>query len=75
MSIAARALTGADYRGHVFWDTEIFLLPFYTWTWPEAARTLPTYRFRTLDAARAKAASMGWRGALYAWSPLTPAQK
>lgn len=67
VSIAARALTGADYRGHVFWDTEIFLLPFYTLTWPEAARALLLYRFRTLDAARAKAAGMGWRGALYAW--------
>ncbi|WP_018260649.1 glycoside hydrolase family 65 protein [Methylobacterium sp. WSM2598] len=67
VSVAARALTGDDYRGHVFWDTEIFLLPFYTLTWPEAARTLLMYRFRTLDAARAKAARMGWRGALYAW--------
>ena len=67
VSIAARALTGTDYRGHVFWDTEIFLLPFFTLTWPEAARTLLMYRFRTLDAARAKAQGMGWRGALYAW--------
>lgn len=38
VSIAARALTIEDYRGHVFWDTEIFLLPFYTMTWPKAAR-------------------------------------
>lgn len=67
VSIAARALTGPDYRGHVFWDTEIFLLPFYTWTWPEAARTLLIYRHRALDAARAKAARMGWRGAFYPW--------
>jgi trehalose/maltose hydrolase-like predicted phosphorylase len=67
VSIAARALTGDDYRGHVFWDTEIYLLPFYALTWPEAARALLMYRFRTLDAARAKAAGMGWRGALYAW--------
>ncbi len=67
VSVAARALTGDDYRGHVFWDTEIFLVPFYALTWPEAARTLLMYRFRTLDAARAKAARMGWRGALYAW--------
>ena len=67
VSIGARALTGADYRGHVFWDTEIFLLPFYTLTWPEAARALLMYRFHTLDGARAKAARMGWRGALYAW--------
>ena len=25
VSIGARALTGDDYHGHVFWDTEIFL--------------------------------------------------
>lgn len=67
VSIGARALTGDDYLGHTFWDTEIFLLPFYTFTWPKAAKALLMYRFRTLDAARAKAAAMGWRGALYAW--------
>jgi trehalose/maltose hydrolase-like predicted phosphorylase len=67
VSIGARALTGDDYRGHVFWDTEIFLLPFYILTWPEAARALLMYRFHTLDAARTKSAGMGWRGALYAW--------
>jgi trehalose/maltose hydrolase-like predicted phosphorylase len=67
VSIGARALTGDDYHGHVFWDTEVYLLPFYTLTWPEAARALLMYRFRTLDGARAKAARMGWRGALYAW--------
>jgi trehalose/maltose hydrolase-like predicted phosphorylase len=67
ISIGARALTGSDYLGHVFWDTEIFLLPFYTLTWPEAARALLMYRFHTLDGARAKAVRMGWRGALYAW--------
>jgi trehalose/maltose hydrolase-like predicted phosphorylase len=67
VSIAARGLTGDDYRGHVFWDTEIYLLPFYTLTWPQAARSMLMYRFLTLDGARAKAAKMGWRGALYAW--------
>ncbi|MGC1886032.1 MAG: glycosyl hydrolase family 65 protein, partial [Stellaceae bacterium] len=46
---------------------EIYLLPFYILTWPEAARALLMYRFRTLDGARAKAARMGWRGAFYAW--------
>ncbi len=67
VSIGARALTGDDYHGHVFWDTEIYLLPFYTWTWPEAARAALMYRFHTLNGARQKAAAMGWRGALYAW--------
>jgi trehalose/maltose hydrolase-like predicted phosphorylase len=67
VSIGARGLTGDDYHGHVFWDTEIYLLPFYVFTWPEAARALLEYRFRTIDGARQKAARMGWRGAMYAW--------
>ena len=67
VSIGARALTGDAYLGHVFWDTEIYLLPFYVFTWPEAARALLMYRFHTLPGARAKAAKLGYRGALYAW--------
>jgi trehalose/maltose hydrolase-like predicted phosphorylase len=67
VSIGARGLTGDAYLGHVFWDTEIFLLPFYTAVWPEAARALLMYRFHTLPGARAKAAHFGFKGALYAW--------
>ena len=67
VSIGARALTGDSSLGHVFWDTEIYLLPFYTLTWPEAARALLLYRYHTLPGARAKAAAGGWRGAMYAW--------
>ena len=40
VSIGAGALTGDSYLGHVFWDTEIYLLPFYTAVWPGAARAL-----------------------------------
>jgi trehalose/maltose hydrolase-like predicted phosphorylase len=67
VSIGARALTGDAYLGHVFWDTEIYLLPFYTAVWPEAARALLMYRFHTLPGARVKAAHFGFKGALYAW--------
>ena len=67
VSIGARGLTGDGYLGHVFWDTEIYALPFFTHTWPEAARALLLYRFRTLPGARAKAAKAGWRGSMYAW--------
>jgi trehalose/maltose hydrolase-like predicted phosphorylase len=67
VSIGARALTGDAYLGHVFWDTEIYVLPFYVATWPEAARALLMYRYHTLPGARAKAVRMGWRGAMYAW--------
>jgi trehalose/maltose hydrolase-like predicted phosphorylase len=67
VSIGARGLTGDAYFGHVFWDTETYLLPFYTAVWPEAAHALLMYRFHTLPGARAKAAHYGYRGALYAW--------
>jgi kojibiose phosphorylase len=67
VSIGARGLTGEAYRGHVFWDTEIYMLPFYVFTDPPAARALLMYRYHTLDAARRKARADGYEGALYAW--------
>jgi kojibiose phosphorylase len=66
-SVGARALSGEAYRGHVFWDTEIFMLPFYVHAFPEAARALIGYRHHTLDGARRKAVALGHTGALYAW--------
>ena len=66
-SIGARSLTGRAYRGHVFWETEIYMLPFYLLTEPAAARALMMYRYHTLDAARRKARAFGYLGALYAW--------
>jgi kojibiose phosphorylase len=67
VSVGARAMTGEAYRGHVFWDTEIYVLPFYLYTEPAAARSLLEYRYHTLPGARRKAQALGYRGALYAW--------
>jgi kojibiose phosphorylase len=67
VSISARTLSGRAYKGHVFWDTEIFMLPFFALTDPRAARSLLMYRYWTLDGARSKASDYGYRGALYAW--------
>ena len=67
VSIGARGLTGTAYYGHIFWDTEIFMLPFFVLTNPAAARTLLMYRYHTLPAAREKAHQLGYQGALYAW--------
>lgn len=67
VSVGARGLSGMSYFLHVFWDTEIFLLPFYIYTHPKTAQTLLAYRFRHLDGAREKARQMGHRGALYPW--------
>ncbi|MFC1744726.1 glycoside hydrolase family 65 protein [Candidatus Riflebacteria bacterium] len=67
ISIGAKALHGHGYRGHVFWDTEIFMLPFFTATTPEVARSLLMYRYRRLQAARKHAADFGYRGARFPW--------
>ncbi len=67
VSIGARGLTGDSYLGHVFWDTEIYALPFFVAAWPDAARSLLMYRYRTIAGARAKAAGLGYRGAMYPW--------
>ena len=66
-SIAAKGLTGFGYRGHVFHDTEVFMLPYFAYAHPTIARNLLMYRYHTLPAARAKALSHGFRGAFYAW--------
>jgi beta-phosphoglucomutase len=67
VSIPAKTLSGFGYRGHVFWDTEIFILPFFTFTQPDTARRLLNYRYHTLDGARRKALNYGYKGAMYAW--------
>ncbi len=67
VSVGARGLGGMSYFLHVFWDTEIFVLPFFIYSHPQTARTLLTYRYRNLDGARQKARHMGHRGALYPW--------
>jgi len=66
-SIGARALTGEGYRGHIFWDTEIFLLPFYLYTLPDVAKNMLLYRYRRLDAARVIAKKYGFKGAMFPW--------
>jgi len=68
-SIPARALSGQVYKGAIFWDTEMFMFPFFVHTYPEKAVELLRYRIKTLDGARRKALSEGpgYRGAYYAW--------
>ncbi len=66
-SIGARTLSGEGYRGHVFWDTEIFVLPFFIYTAPAIAANLLLYRYRRLAAARNIAEASGYRGTLFPW--------
>ncbi|KKI89053.1 glycosyl hydrolase family 65 [Bacillus sp. SA1-12] len=66
-SIGAKGLTGEGYKGHVFWDTEIFLAPFHLYTEPETAKKLLQYRYKHLQEAKEKAAQNKYEGALFPW--------
>lgn len=67
VGIGAKALTGEGYKGHSFWDTEMFILPYYIFTKPDTAKTLLEYRYRNLLGARSKAKEYGYEGAMYPW--------
>jgi trehalose/maltose hydrolase-like predicted phosphorylase len=66
-AVGARGLTGEAYRGHVFWDTDVFVLPFLAATHPAAARAVLEYRVRRLPAAFAAARACGRAGARFPW--------
>jgi alpha,alpha-trehalose phosphorylase len=65
--IPAKGLTGQAYEGHYFWDTEIYVLPFLSYTQPGIARNLLRFRHSMLDRARDRAREVSERGALFPW--------
>ena len=65
--IPARGLSGQVYKGAAFWDTEMFMLPFFQFTDSKVARNLLKYRVNTLDGAKRKAKEFGFEGAFFAW--------
>lgn len=67
MNIGAKGLSGEGYKGHTFWDTEIFALPCFIFSNPETARKLVEYRYLTLQGARRKAGENGYEGAQFPW--------
>lgn len=66
-NFSAKGLTGEGYEGHYFWDTEMYLLPFFIFTQPEIAKNLLRYRGYILPKAQARAKELGFKGALFAW--------
>lgn len=67
VNIGAKFLHGEEYGGHTFWDTELFMLPFFAYVFPDTAKNLELYRSHLLDAARKNATKNGYRGAQYPW--------
>ena len=65
--ISAKGVSASGYGGHYFWDTEIYVVPFFIYTSPGIARNALRYRHRILPEARQRATEMAQRGALYPW--------
>lgn len=67
MNIGAKGLSGEGYKGHTFWDTEMFILPCFIYSAPEIAKSLEEYRFLSLPGAHKKAGGNGYEGAQFPW--------
>ncbi len=67
MGVAAKGVSGSGYEGHYFWDTDVYLVPFLTYTNPTIARNLVKFRVNLLPAARERARELTQRGALFPW--------
>lgn len=70
--VAAKGLTGAGYEGHYFWDTEIYVIPFFTLTNPKLAKEILRYRHNILDASKERSLQLGHNsGAKIPWRTIS----
>ncbi|MEM7330942.1 MAG: glycosyl hydrolase family 65 protein [Chloroflexota bacterium] len=71
-NIGAKGLTGEGYEGHYFWDTEIYILSYFTFVEPDIAKQLLKFRYHTLNGAQQRAREMSIsKGALFPWRTIT----
>lgn len=67
-NIAAKGMSGTGYEGHYFWDTEMYMAPFFAFTNNKIARDLIKYRYSLLDLSKKRARTLGVdQGVLFAW--------
>lgn len=67
-NISAKGLSGTGYDGHYFWDTEMYMSPFFTYTNPEIAKNLIKYRYSILEDSKKTARAAGVdEGVLFPW--------
>ncbi len=69
--VSAKGLTGRGYEGHYFWDSDVYVMPFLTYTSPTRARNLLSFRYGMLEGARERAKELSHRGALFPWRTIT----
>ncbi|GAB3147536.1 glycosyl hydrolase family 65 protein [Microbacterium neimengense] len=67
LGVPAKGVSGSGYSGHYFWDTEVYVLPFLTYTSPHWARNALRMRVHMLPDARRRAFQLNEAGALFPW--------
>lgn len=67
----ANGLTGEAYNGHVFWDSEMYIMPAFLYSRPEIARSMMSYRYHILPEARKRAREMEHEGACFSWESIS----
>lgn len=71
-NVSAKGLSGEGYEGHYFWDTEIYINPYYLVTHPEIAKNLILFRYRQIPLARKEARNLGAkRGIKFPWRTIS----
>ena len=66
-SLSAKNLTAEKYNQFVWWDAEIYQLPFVISNFPDAAKACLEYRYRLLEQSKINAKQDGYDGAKFAF--------
>lgn len=66
-SLSAKNLTAEKYNQFVWWDCEIYQMPFFLLTMPEYVKNLLEYRYKCLPQAFNNAEKEGRKGAKFAF--------
>lgn len=67
LSVSPMGLSSQGYNGHIFWDTEIWMLPPMLFLNQGIAQSMLNYRTDRLSAACKRASTYGYRGAMFPW--------
>lgn len=71
-NVSAKGLSATGYEGHYWWDTEMYMIPFFLFTHPEIAKSLLLFRYNTLTAAKRRARELSHpKGALFPWRTIS----
>lgn len=67
LSISPMGLSSQGYNGHIFWDAETWMFPPMLLMNGGIAQSMIDYRTNRLEAAKTRATTCGYKGAMFPW--------